>query len=259
MMIKAIQAKEKKMFDEIDTSHLFTDMFNQNFVEHLKEKNDERDKSWWAPEKDTYHVTDITGCLRKSFLKKKVNIELDESSLKNFEIGHRVEDIAAKALEKMYDNVENDYRITKEFNGYKIKGETDPILKVNNKILDMFEIKSTSYISSVKDKPKSHHLRQVNAYMGLLGLHSCKIIYIDKKNYSDLAHHIPFDKDMFRDFKNKAEWLHTCFKNEKIPAAKPMENWECKWCDVRDICDAIKKNGEDEILQNIKKECISTP
>jgi len=240
-MFQELKEKSIKDLQTFRADKVFTNIFNKHFVELLEEKREERDTSWWIPEKNAYHVSHVIDCLRKSFLKRTVETELDESSLKNFELGHEIEEKAAKSLAKIDSNIENDYRIRRkldEKDEFKIKGETDPVERDPNsgEIKDMFEIKSTSYLRYAKEEAKDHHFAQVNAYMGLLGLNTSKIIYIDKKDYSNHTHIVSFDKEKFEEFKERARKLHEHVKKDKIPEAEPQTDWECDHCKVKHIC-----------------------
>lgn len=222
----------------------------QNIVDdYVDELSSKEDKSFWRKEKNRYHVSYGSKCTRDvfySYLQKK---EFGCRTKRNFRLGHIMEDIMEGSLKNAFGAIENSVVLEKKFDGYDIVGETDPVLKVGNTVLDMFEIKSTGFSNYKKDRPNFDHILQVHGYMGLLGLDGCNIIYVDKKDLSVVPHKVNFSNQLFELWKSRIDKLHAHLKEHTLPDKNPVEDYQCKYCSYKKICKDDSLPEKDEPLE----------
>lgn len=219
--------------DEIKIAENIDDVISQ----YLLVRNKERDSSFWEDEEKVYHVSSGAGCTRKAYYKRTINKPLTANTLRYFILGERIEDLIEKCMSRFCRTIDNSIRLRAEVNDWILTGETDIVKKKDGEVIQMYEIKSTSYIKYRKNEPKLAHMLQVTGYMKMLGLDHCYIIYVDKKNLDTVVHKVEFSKELFKTFITNIKILHDSLMNNHLPDKNPESSSECRYmCNYSEEC-----------------------
>ena len=110
-------------------------------------------------------ASDISGCLRKSYLSKVQPVEHSAKQLIVFERGHLVENIAKKMLSGFSIKEQVEIKSAKAFNGFPIRPHLDFVIYDKEaKTCTVVEVKS----SEEMDEPYESYILQVQFQMDLL-------------------------------------------------------------------------------------------
>ena len=214
---------------------------DEKITAYLRDENEQKDSSWWDDRTiGEYHVSDATKCPRKAYWNITDRKKPDGDSLRYFKLGHDAEDFIERIIKQMNNNILNSYRFDMKLHpsGIVVKGETDLYeVDENGEIVDIIEIKSTGNLYYSKKEPKEYHVLQLQAYMGLLDVHSAHILYIDRSTYKTCYHDIDFDADIFDDFSKRIFELDKYLREGIVPPKDPQADWECDYCDYKKECD----------------------
>lgn len=187
-------------------------------------------------------ASDISGCLRKSYLTKVQAVEYSTEQLIIFKRGHLVESIAEAMLHGMsYKSQVEVSASTKS--GFKINAHIDFVVyDKNKKYCKIIEVKSTSKV----DEPFQGHVLQLQLQMGLLKEKIIKkgwsvmgaILYINPMTgWSKLFDNIDFNSSIYNIAMDKAERLAEGLQNGQEP--EPEEQLYCSSCPFKGNCPAI--------------------
>ena len=197
----------------------------------------------FAPEKNTYHVTALTGCLRKSYL--------DVTS----PAADTVESAWAKLRGSLLHYAGrslgwNELRVKMTF---ELDDETISIIgfidAFDPDTGTLFDLKTTRFVKWQKEKgfiPRENHAAQVQCYYTILETYGIPVsrlvlVYVDDKEIVPVA--VPIG--------NRREWmmrraaqLHRAFTKHEVP--KPEVGSSCKYCPHRETCPQVEgvKFGE---------------
>lgn len=210
---------------------------------YLEDRFGDRDDDFYNPKVGEYHASATGQCLRKIYMKYTVpeKIPEDKSGWPHFLLGNTLEDIYFDALKNYYGQrrVKNDVKIEIDCDGFTIKGETDPVLFTANAEPDtVFEVKTTTNIKNNKNTPSKHHVYQLQVYLHALKA-SGKIVYIQKNSLDTVVHNVAYDPEVFNDGVRRISELHRCLKDGSEPLAEPFQDWQCKFCNLKEVglCD----------------------
>lgn len=207
--------------------------------EYLSHRFNNREDSFWDREVGKYHASDTGKCLRKTYYEHELGRREREDAYPHFYQGNLIEDFVEEALMNHFgrDHIKNSFRIELDFDGFKIVGQTDPVLVGSNgKIERLFEVKSTKNLKYRRDGPPNHHVMQVHPYLAGLDLDSCTVIYVGKYGLDALSHEISFDKPTFERGIDRIRRLHSALTNGEPPEAEPFSDWECRFCEYSEEC-----------------------
>jgi len=185
-----------------------------------------------------YHVTELTGCLRKAFFHRVFGYtEIPLNSAWWFYRGSLFDGEWSPLFEKNQETkaVARDGLIivgTYDFVFQNKKlGDTEPVVH---------DLKSTQslYYLREEDIPHRSHVEQVQAYMMMFGYNKGRIIYYDFSD-SPIQFDVEKDEKILDKLFERAKILDDAV-NRKDPSAIPFpeESYFCKekYCDVRRQC-----------------------
>jgi CRISPR/Cas system-associated exonuclease Cas4 (RecB family) len=191
-----------------------------------------------AREEGTVGCTELLYCLRKAWLRRKYRdrIELTESQRWWIYRGNIFDNLWTSLFEK--NQVEVRYKINDELT---IVGHADFIYDDA-----VWELKTIATIKALWDrneqryKPKPWHVKQVLFYAHCLGLEKIRLCYISFDGYKIFTEQdFELNKDeVIRELVEKALEFHNYWKND-IPPAKTSQEWECKFCEVKQFCKEV--------------------
>ncbi len=167
----------------------------------------------------TIHVSEVTGCLRKSYYNRKLATRLTELQQISILFGNGIHHQLQELLRGKGWVIE--YEVRYNFKKFELIGHVDAYNPKNNIIL---EIKSTS---KAPEKPYEEHVRQINAYLAMTKSKKGYIIYITK-NGRVKVFPITFDKKLWDNTIKRAFYLFYSLRDNKPP--KPEPSILCKYC-----------------------------
>lgn len=179
-------------------------------------------------EDNIIHVSEVTGCIRKSYY-YRVNSEAVD---KIVDINSKIVMTIGSMIHRMIENHMETYDCIIEQpvylirNNYVLAGTPDAVC--DDVVL---EIKT---VGKDVDKPYKSHVEQINMYMGILGIDKGYIIYINRANGSVKVFPVKYSEKMFNETLKKADKLWESLRNNK-PPEKQLSH-ECNNCPFRWIC-----------------------
>jgi CRISPR-associated exonuclease Cas4 len=229
---------------------LFKQRFDANFKRALKKDTEDSlgDRTQYIG------ASDISGCLRKAFLAKKVK-EKDDSieQCLTFERGHQFENIVEKFLYDETYKKQVKIKDTYTSNGFKLKPHLDFVMyDKEKKIATVIEAKSTKNTIELYDS----YVFQVQLQMGLLQAQCGDDWKVDGLVFvlsTDSKYEI-FDatqnKTLFDMSMQRADILAHALKTNKEPKAEIQ--FYCSKCPFKGDCPAITKGTDKQLPIHIK-------
>ena len=179
-----------------------------------------------APVSDSeIYVTEVSGCLRRSFFIRRQPIPLPENLYVVFEIGKGLHYIIQRFLP-----VEACFEVPCELDlgDFRLKGRADVVL--DDVIL---ELKS---IARIREDwiPYPNHILQLQAYLWMLDRPRGFIVYIEKSRGRIYPIEVEREASAWALIIQRARVLHHHLLNNEPPRPEPSSL--CKICDYRRIC-----------------------
>lgn len=181
---------------------------------------------WHERELGTYHASSCGKCLRHRYYQHAEDPQPDKSAYPHFELGHRLESVFLDALKEEFGDryVKTDIPIEIQFDGYRIVGETDPVVVGENGVpKEIFEVKTTTNLKYTRSEPKWTHLCQLHSYMKALDLEESSIVYIQKTDLSTQRHRVEFDPEIWETIDSSTRKLHEALLEKNPPDKQPEE------------------------------------
>jgi len=191
--------------------------------------------------------SDIGGCLRKSYLDKKVDVEYDLATLIRFQRGHIAEGIVESMLDGL--NPTKQLEVKMGTNGIALKAHIDFSLENKDEIV-IIEAKS---VNSSVDEPFLSWILQVQYQMFMLRSTTNKnvrayIVAINLNTGWFKSFEIERNKNLTQIAIDNAETLVKALKENKEPQAK--EQLYCSTCPHKATCPLMNKGiNEEKALQ----------
>jgi len=191
--------------------------------------------------------SDIGGCLRKSYLDKKVDVEYDLATLIRFQRGHIAEGIVKSMLDGL--NPTKQLEVKMRTNGIALKAHIDFSLENKDEIV-IIEAKS---VNSSVDEPFLSWILQVQYQMFMLRSTTNKnvrayIVAINLNTGWFKSFEIERNKNLTQIAIDNAETLAKALKENKEPQAK--EQLYCLTCPHKATCPLMNKGiNEEKALQ----------
>lgn len=192
-----------------------------------------------------YYPSEIGSCLRKTWYSYKSPKEIEPGLLRIFEMGNVLHDFVVEVLksEKTPDVelLESELPVKMEMDGFTISGRVDNLLLLKQSGKNVLvEVKSTSNVGKVKG-PQIAHVRQLQFYMLVTGVHNGTMLYIDKRNLESKVFSVPFSETEADDVLKRFKTLHSSLTEERIPVAEAKGDeriaWMCNYCEYSDKCE----------------------
>lgn len=169
------------------------------------------------------HVSEVSGCLRKSYYdRKSLRPTLD---IKNVitTIGNGIHVLLQDLLRE--EGWKTEAKVEWDFKKFKLIGHID-LLKEDV----ILEIKT---VSKVPDKPYIQNLRQINAYIIMAHARKGYIIYIGKNGYIRVFDVKP-NKQLWHETVKRAFYLWHCLSRNEPP--RPELSPLCGLCEYKWRC-----------------------
>ena len=202
-------------------------------------------------------ASDISGCLRKSFLGKVNPKEISLEQAIVFERGHNAEAIIRKALEASNINFQEQVEVIQNTSMMPIKAHLDFVVESKEELV-VIEVKSTSINI---EKPYDSWAIQLQLQMGLLQKKNPEkkvrgyVIALNINNGFMNEFHMKFNETLFEVALNRAKTLAEALQKEEEPEGE--EQLYCSKCPYKMDCSTLLKNkdSEEEII-SLPKEVV---
>lgn len=128
----------------------------------------------------------------------------------------------------------------------KLSGTADAI-NVEGDIVEFKSINSRGFEDVSTFGPKPLHVKQVNAYMYLLGSHQAWLVYENKDTQEIKEFRVPRDEAIIREMIETLQELNKYIQSSELPEMKTEcknEKGEYKWCSYAEVCPLAKFTRE---------------
>lgn len=219
----------------------------ENLEEFLKKFYEEQRKELDSYQKKNVSITDLVGCVRKTYFDFK-NVERRPSYIYPYneivtEIGNVVHQVLQKRIPCI--NKEEKMKLTEEFS-FPISFRMDIHLNQNT----LIEIKT---IDTLPDKPKKEHAKQailyayfLNKYRGY-NFNLVQLLYISRGKVKSKIFDIEINESILMKAENMVKgYLETLKEHLDMNVPPPLTNKyvdksQCFFCDYNYICDSKQK------------------
>jgi hypothetical protein len=212
---------------------------------------------YFEPTIGEFHASTTGSCVRRLYFDFMDPEQARSGAWKHFELGNRMENVFEDALVERYGRkyIVNVVPIEIEIDDFKIVGETDPVVITDDLKPDvLWEVKSTTNLSYVRDKPKWTHVCQLHCYAYGLDLlnpsDNRRIVYIDKGSLETVVHDVSFEQGIWEHIVGKLRTVYTALMNEEPPepAEEKHQDHFCPHKDKAICCKNIDLDGEQETV-----------
>ncbi len=202
-----------------------------------------------------FYITDAGKCSRATFFKfkKAPKRELEARVLRMFDHGDLYHYFIMRALfgAREVRVVAGELDIPPQ---EMISGRADAILSINNELY-VLDIKSiNSMIFERLEAPKEENVNQLQLYLHFFQIPKGILLYVNKDNQDLKEFIVNYDRNLCSKLLNQFRELKKKIDSDIVPQPLPdyPGNWQCKYCQFREICDLI---GKREITwQEFKKQ-----
>jgi len=206
-------------------------------------------------EQHHFYITDAGKCGRNLFFKFK-NVprkEMEANILRLFDHGDHVHQLIMKPLLSIRDI----HVVASEINippQEIVSGRSDAIVS-DGKNLYVLDIKSmNSMIFDKLSEPKEENINQLQLYLHFFKIPKGILLYVNKNSLDLKEFVVDYDKkralsllDNLGEIKKKIDSNVVPERLQEYP-----ENWQCRYCQFREVCDAT---GAGEVKwENFKKK-----
>ena len=201
---------------------------NEAYVEFLVKRAFRRAHEELAADRsglgsDVVHVTELTYCLLKSFLERRLGVNYSDDKLVVLGLGHAAHYIVE---EFMGGDAVREFHVEYDFGSFKLTGKPDLVLDDV-----VVELKTASRIP---EQPFPHHVLQLQAYLHLLDRRYGFIVYIDKRRGRVKAYRVERDPGAWEEIVGRARRLHLALVRGEPPEPEPGPL--CRYCEFRSMC-----------------------
>lgn len=188
-------------------------------------------------------VTQLSGCLRESYLSYKYDHYVDLEQLYFAFRGELAHLVIERYQEK---DAIAEKRFYREFNGIKISGQPDIVIPQKKLIRDYKTAKEVPRFSY----PFRNHSQQLNLYAWLVPyeIERLQAVYLDMKGVKICDAQLWSEKEIEALLRQKLPILNRAFNHDILPPAD-FDNWQCNgWCNVKSIC---RKLYEEDLISRL--------
>ncbi len=195
-------------------------------------------------EQQHFYITDAGKCGRALFFKFK-NVprkELEANILRLFDHGDHIHQLIMKPLlsTREIHVVASEVNIPPQ---ELISGRSDAIIS-DGKDLYVVDIKSmNSMIFKNLDEPKEENVDQIQLYLHYFKIPKGILLYVNKDNQQLKEFVINYDKNRASNILETLGEIKKKIESNVIPdrMSEYPDNWQCKYCQFREICGMINK------------------
>lgn len=187
-----------------------------------------------------FYITDAGKCNRSVFFKFK-NVprkKMEPRILRIFDHGEQMHRNIFSVLYRLKIGVTTEVSIpTQEI----VSGRADAILSINNEnyILDIKSMNSSVFRNLTG--PKQENLYQIQLYLHFFNIKKGILLYIDKDQQELKEFFVEYDSQLCQQLLDNFKNLQNKINNNILPAVLSdyPKNWQCDYCQFREICDII--------------------
>ncbi|MBU2579331.1 PD-(D/E)XK nuclease family protein [Patescibacteria group bacterium] len=203
-----------------------------------------------------FYITDAGKCGRAIFFKfkKAPRKNIDPRILRIFDHGNYLHQLIMKALfaaKKLHVVASEVHTPPQEM----ISGRADAIISLDNELY-VLDIKSmNSMIFRNLTAPKEENVSQIQLYLHYFKIKNGILLYIDKDQQELKEFLIEYDPELCQRFIDGFKILQEKIDANVVPVVLSdyPKNWQCNYCQFREICDLT---GKEEINWQLFKEKI---
>ena len=199
---------------------------------HLSKTVDARQEK-----RNSLHVSDADGCIRKTFLDIKGKVSKESPSaqlLRVYDNGNKVHDRIKSYLKEMKILKAEEVSLFDKELG--VTGRYDAKIELNGQEL-IIEIKSIN--SYNVNKPLNHHVLQIMYYMHLTGIKRGVILYEAKPNQKLFEFLIDYDEAILNEAKKWFKEVKMFIDSDNLPPIHKdydKDSYPCSGCGYRKFC-----------------------
>ena len=206
--------------------------------ERLRSKLIEDYKRTQTYSRPYYSVTEITGCLRKSYF-SRLKYDVDPAEIYKFPylyLINQVGNVIHRVIQELYSVSEAEKVIVSE--KYKLKGRIDGLLSPTC----LLEIKSIDADKFQNLTVPEGHVRQCQIYCFILNndygysVESFELVYVSRCLKKIQSKSFSYNEGIARDLASRAKVLDLAIKNTKPVPEEYCEFEECTFCEYKKYC-----------------------
>jgi len=205
-----------KYFETIRT------LIKQTFIKSINKVNQSDNK--------TIYITDLVGCIRRSYYIKKYGFPVDESTALWLLLGTMFHDLIIPVIAEAL-NGQKEVPTMYSYEGVDIRGRVDILLDDA-----VIELKTCTKLPM---KPKLSHVEQVNAYMHFFNKPKGVLVYVSKIQADVAVFECNKNPHMFQQTLEKAKILKEAIENNTPPEVNlplSVRRQFCASCQFFDKC-----------------------
>jgi len=214
-------------------------MLKELIEKYYQEKRDERKKT-------KFYISDAGKCPRQIFFrfKEAPRAEMEPRLLRIFDHGDLVHRKFVQVLDSLgiVEGVEIPIRPSED-----ISGRADAIVNIDGQryLVDFKSINST--ILQSMNEPKKEHVLQVQLYLHFFNLKKGILLYEGKDGLELKEFPVEYDEELVRKTLGEFQRLKINLEKDLIPKRliDYPENWQCKYCQFKEICKMIGPGNVD--------------
>ncbi|PLJ78100.1 PD-(D/E)XK nuclease family protein [Infirmifilum sp. SLHALR2] len=182
----------------------------------------EKDRDVWTAPPEVVYVTEVTGCLRRSWYIRAMGGPLPDEKIVILLLGDDVHLL----INSEFPLGEGEKSFEKEFQGVRLRGRVDRIAGET-----IFEFKTAS---AIPREPREHHVDQMQLYFWLTDRSRGFIVYVSKTTGQVKAFPVARDEERIKFLLDRAIRLSQSLKQGNPP--DPEKGWLCDYCEFREAC-----------------------
>ncbi|MEI7425169.1 MAG: PD-(D/E)XK nuclease family protein [Candidatus Staskawiczbacteria bacterium] len=213
---------------------MLKELIDQFYLDNQKKRDQTR-----------FYITDAGKCPRAVFFKFKnaPREPMDARIMRIFEHGENIHRSIFNILYRLRLGVTTEVSIPSQ---EIISGRADAILCMNgeNYVLDIKSINSMLFRKLAA--PKEDNVYQLQLYMHYFDIKKGILLYVDKDQQEMKEFFVDYDEVLCKSLLDKFYLLRDQIDSNIIPArlADFPKNWQCNYCQFKDICKLAKKETE---------------
>ncbi|MGC9107972.1 MAG: PD-(D/E)XK nuclease family protein [Infirmifilum sp.] len=189
----------------------------------------EKDRGSWTAPPDVIYVTEVTGCLLRSWYMRTMAGPISDEKIVILLLGDDVHYL----INSQFPLGEGEKSFEREYKGVTIKGRVD---RIAGELI--FEFKTAS---NIPREPREHHVDQMQLYFWLAEKNKGFLVYVSKTTGQVKAFPIIRDEQRIQTLLGRAESLSNSLRLAVPPA--PEKGWLCEYCEFRDRCIGFREEG----------------
>jgi len=190
---------------------------------------------------DEFRISELVYCPAKAYYYRKLGMrpKLNGKMLSGL-LFHEKLPLVFKDLVK--GKVEFEVECVKDYRDYKIKGHADVVSDDT-----VYEFKFSA--SKLEGKLPLNYYLQSNAYACMLDKENYALVFVNSFTLESRVLSGKKDASAFKIIENSAKKIYECLKNDIVPDG-PAYEWECRFCNLKDVCEIIRKR---KVMRNEKR------